>query len=66
VLLALMLPFLPDLTIGSVHVSLLTAKLIVLFFAFELLLQMSSAVIARLGWLTAWMLTGLVVRAWWL
>ena len=66
VLLALMLPFLPDLTIGTVHISLLTAKLIVLFFAFELLLQMSRASVARLGWLTAWMLAGLVVRAWWL
>jgi len=66
ILLALMLPFLPDLMIGNVHLSLLTAKLIVLFFAFELLLQVSRASVARLGWLTAWMLTGLVVRAWWL
>jgi UDP-GlcNAc:undecaprenyl-phosphate/decaprenyl-phosphate GlcNAc-1-phosphate transferase len=66
VLLALTLPFLPDLVIGEVYVSLLTAKLIVLFFAFELLLQVSQATVARLGWLTAWMLTGLIVRAWWL
>ena len=66
VLLALMLPFLPDLTVGDVHVSLLTAKLIVLFFAFELLMQVSRAAVVRLGWLTAWMLAGLVVRAWWL
>ena len=66
VLLALMLPFLPDLMIGDVHISLLTAKLIVLFFAFELLLQVSRATVARLGWITAWMLAGLVVRAWWL
>ncbi|NOS80335.1 MAG: undecaprenyl/decaprenyl-phosphate alpha-N-acetylglucosaminyl 1-phosphate transferase [Nitrospira sp.] len=66
VLLALMLPFLPDLTIGDVHISLMTAKLIVLFFAFELLLQVSRATVTRLGWVTAWMLAGLVVRAWWL
>lgn len=66
VLLALMLPFLPDLVVGEVYVSLLTAKLIVLFFAFELLMQVSRAAVARLGWLTAWMLAGLVVRAWWL
>lgn len=66
VLLALMLPFLPDLMIGDVHISLLTAKLIVLFFAFELLLQLSRATVSRLGWVTAWMLAGLVVRAWWL
>jgi hypothetical protein len=61
-----MLPFLPDLMIGDVHISLLTAKLIVLFFAFELLLQVSRTTVARLGWVTAWMLAGLVVRAWWL
>lgn len=66
VLLALMLPFLPDLMIGDVHISLLTAKLIVLFFAFELLLQVSQTTVIRLGWVTAWMLAGLVVRAWWL
>lgn len=66
VLLALMLPFLPDLVVGEVYVSVLTAKLIVLFFAFELLMQVSRAAVARLGWLTAWMLAGLVVRAWWL
>ncbi|THI88244.1 MAG: undecaprenyl/decaprenyl-phosphate alpha-N-acetylglucosaminyl 1-phosphate transferase [Nitrospira sp. CG24A] len=66
VFLALMLPFLPDLTIGNVHVSLLTAKLIVLFFSFELLLQVSQATVARLGWITSWMLAGLAVRASWL
>ncbi|MDN5941017.1 MAG: undecaprenyl/decaprenyl-phosphate alpha-N-acetylglucosaminyl 1-phosphate transferase [Nitrospira sp.] len=66
VLLALMLPFLPDLMVGEVYVSVLTAKLIVLFLAFELLMPVSRAEVARLGWLTAWMLTGLVVRAWWL
>jgi hypothetical protein len=31
-----------------------------------LLMQVSRATVARLGWLTAWMLAGLVVRAWWL
>ena len=66
VLLALMLPFLPDLVVGEVNVSLLTAKLIILFFAFELLMQVSRAVVTRVGWLTAWMLAGIVVRAWWL
>ncbi len=66
VLLAVMLPFLPDLAVGEVYVSLLTAKLIILFFAFELLMQVSRATAARLGWLTAWMLAGLVVRAWWM
>lgn len=63
-LLAVMLPFLPNLMVGEVAVGVLTAKLIVLFFAFELVLQVSRAAVARLGWLTAWMLAVLVVRAW--
>jgi UDP-GlcNAc:undecaprenyl-phosphate GlcNAc-1-phosphate transferase len=65
ILLALMLPFLPALTVGDVSVSALTAKLIALFFAFELLLQISRSATVRIGWLTAWMLAGLAVRAWW-
>jgi UDP-GlcNAc:undecaprenyl-phosphate/decaprenyl-phosphate GlcNAc-1-phosphate transferase len=65
VLLALMLPFLPALTVGDVSVSALTAKLIALFFAFELLLQISRSATVRIGWLTVWMLAGLAVRAWW-
>jgi UDP-GlcNAc:undecaprenyl-phosphate GlcNAc-1-phosphate transferase len=66
VLLAAAMPFLPDVTVGEVSVSVLTAKLIVLFFAFELLLHVRSSTVSRLGWVTAWMLGGLVVRAWWL
>jgi UDP-GlcNAc:undecaprenyl-phosphate GlcNAc-1-phosphate transferase len=65
-LLAAVMPFLPDVTVGEVSVSVLTAKLIVLFFAFELLLHVRSATVTRLGWVTAWMLGGLVLRAWWL
>lgn len=65
VFLAVVMPFLSDLTIGAVHLSVVTATLIVLFFAFELLLQMHQAMVARLGWLTAGMLAGLAVRVWW-
>ncbi len=65
VLLAVLMPFLPDMTVGTVPVSLLAAKLIVLFFSFELLLHIYSSAATRLGWVSAWMLGGLVLRAWW-
>ncbi|NOS77006.1 MAG: undecaprenyl/decaprenyl-phosphate alpha-N-acetylglucosaminyl 1-phosphate transferase [Nitrospira sp.] len=65
VLLAVVMPFLSDLTVGAVHLSVVTATLVVLFFAFELLLQMHQAMVVRLGWLTAGMLAGLAVRVWW-
>ncbi len=66
VLLAVVMPFLPDVTAGEVPVSLLAAKLIVLFFSFELLLHIYSSAATRLGWVSAWMLGGLMLRAWWL
>jgi len=65
VLLAVVMPFLSDVAVGAVHLSVITATLIVLFFAFELLLQMYQAMVVRLGWLTAMMLAGLAVRVWW-
>jgi len=65
VLLAVVLPFLPEMTVSTVPVSLLAAKLIVLFFAFELLLHIYSSAATRLGWVSACMLGGLVLRAWW-
>jgi UDP-GlcNAc:undecaprenyl-phosphate GlcNAc-1-phosphate transferase len=65
VLLAVVMPFLPDMNVGEVPVSLLAAKLIVLFFSFELLLHIYSSSATRLGWVSAWMLGGVVVRAWW-
>jgi UDP-GlcNAc:undecaprenyl-phosphate GlcNAc-1-phosphate transferase len=66
VLLAVVMPFLPGMNLGEVPVSLLAAKLIVLFFSFELLLHLYSSAATRLGWVAAWMLAGLVLRAWWL
>ena len=66
VLLAAVMPFLPGLNVGEVPVSLLVAKLIVLFFSFELLLHLYSSAATRLGWVSAWMLGGLALRAWWL
>src|SRR5262245_51670143 len=66
VLLAVVMPFLPNMNVGEVPVSLLAAKLIVLFFSFELLLHLYSSAATRLGWVSALMLGGLVLRAWWL
>lgn len=66
VMLAVAMPFLPEMTVGEVPVSLLGAKLIVLFFSFELLLHIYASAATRLGWVAAWMLGGLVLRAWWL
>jgi UDP-GlcNAc:undecaprenyl-phosphate GlcNAc-1-phosphate transferase len=65
ILLAVVMPFLPDMAVGEVPVSLLAAKLIVLFFSFELLLHIYASAATRLGWVSAWMLGGLVLRAWW-
>jgi UDP-GlcNAc:undecaprenyl-phosphate GlcNAc-1-phosphate transferase len=65
ILLALALPFLPELQIGEINVSVLTAKLIVLFFAFELLLHAYADRITHAGLVAMWLLGGLVVRAWW-
>jgi hypothetical protein len=46
-------------------VSLLAAKLIVLFFAYELLCTSTARRVRRLGAVSAWLLFGLGVRAWW-
>lgn len=64
VLLAVVVPFLPDMTVGQVPVSLLPARLIVLFFSIELLLHIYSSSVRRLGWVSAAMLGGLMLRAW--
>ncbi|BCA57132.1 putative Undecaprenyl-phosphate alpha-N-acetylglucosaminyl 1-phosphate transferase [Nitrospira sp. KM1] len=64
VLLATLLPFLPDMEVGEINLSLLTAKLIVLFFSFELLLHGYSRRITEAGFLAMWLLSGLVIRAW--
>lgn len=65
VLLAGAMPFLPGMTVGDVPVGPLTAKLIVLFFAFELLLHMRSTAVIRLGLVSLVTLGGVMLRAWW-
>lgn len=64
-LLAVAMPFLPEMLIGSVSVGPLTAKSIVLFFAFELLLYMRASAVIRLGMVSLAMLSGVIWRAWW-
>ncbi|MEW6247769.1 MAG: MraY family glycosyltransferase [Nitrospirota bacterium] len=65
VLLALIIPVLPEMRVGDINLSVLTAKLIVLFFSFELLLHNGAVRIARLGLVSLWMLFWVGLRAWW-
>jgi len=65
ILLAMTLPFLPAMEVGDINLSLLTAKLIVLFFSFELLLHAYGERMRQAGLLASWLLGGLAVRAWW-
>jgi UDP-GlcNAc:undecaprenyl-phosphate/decaprenyl-phosphate GlcNAc-1-phosphate transferase len=65
ILLAGVMPFLPGMAVGEVAMGLLAAKLIVLFFAFELLLNMRSSAVTRLGMVALVMLAGVMLRAWW-
>jgi UDP-GlcNAc:undecaprenyl-phosphate GlcNAc-1-phosphate transferase len=65
ILLAGVMPFLPGMAVGEVAMGLLAAKLIVLFFAFELLLNMRASAVTRLGMVALAMLAGVMLRAWW-
>jgi UDP-GlcNAc:undecaprenyl-phosphate/decaprenyl-phosphate GlcNAc-1-phosphate transferase len=65
VLLAMLFPFLPELHVGDINLSVLSAKLMVLFFAFELVLHAYAERVAPAGLVALWLLGGLVVRAWW-
>jgi len=63
-LLAVAMPFLPEIVIGPVPVGPLIAKSAVLFFAFELLLYTRSSAVTRLGAVSLIMLSGIIWRAW--
>jgi UDP-GlcNAc:undecaprenyl-phosphate GlcNAc-1-phosphate transferase len=62
---ALAIPMLPELSVGEASLSLLTGKLIVLFFSYELLFGAQARRVAQLGAASCWLLMGLFVRAWW-
>lgn len=64
VFLAVMVPALPEMQIGDIHLSFLTAKLIVLFFSFELLLHVFAQRLTQLGLVALWLLCGIAIRAW--
>ena len=64
VFLAIVVPALPEMQIGDIHLSFLTAKLIVLFFSFELLLHVFSQQLTQLGLVALWLLCGIAARAW--
>jgi UDP-GlcNAc:undecaprenyl-phosphate/decaprenyl-phosphate GlcNAc-1-phosphate transferase len=65
VLLGLVLPFLPEIHIGEINLSVLTARLIVLFFSFELLLQAYSDRMGAASVVAIGLLGGLGIRALW-
>lgn len=64
VFLAVMIPALPEMHVVDISVSFLTAKLIVLFFSFELLMHVFSGRLTQLGLVALWVLFGIAVRAW--
>lgn len=65
VFLALLIPMLPELHVHELSLSLLIAKLIVLFFSFELLLHTFSQRLTQLGLVSLWLLFAISIRAWW-
>jgi UDP-GlcNAc:undecaprenyl-phosphate GlcNAc-1-phosphate transferase len=65
IFLAFSIPFLPEIQVEEVNISLLTAKLIVMFFAFELLLHTFAERLKPFGVVSLWVLLGLGFRAWW-
>jgi UDP-GlcNAc:undecaprenyl-phosphate GlcNAc-1-phosphate transferase len=65
VFLALTIPSLPELRVGDTGINLLIAKLIVLFFAYELLLNAMSTRLKPLALLSLWLLMGLGLRGVW-
>jgi UDP-GlcNAc:undecaprenyl-phosphate GlcNAc-1-phosphate transferase len=64
VCLAVIFPFLPDVRTDISAFGLFAAKLIVLFFSFELLLHAFSDRVKQLGLVSLWVLFGLGIRMW--
>ena len=65
IFLAFVIPFLPEIRVEEINISLLTAKMIVMFFAFELLLHTFADRLKPIGFVLLWVLLGLGFRAWW-
>ena len=64
VFLAVLFPFLPEVSTDISALGLFAAKLIVLFFSFELLLHAFSDRVKQLGLVSLWILFGLGIRTW--
>jgi len=64
VCLAVIFPFLPEVRTDISALGLFAAKLIVLFFSFELLLHAFSDRVKQLGLVSLWILFGLGIRIW--
>ena len=64
VVLALIFPFLPEVSMDTSAFGLFAAKLIVLFFSFELLLHAFADRVKQLGLLSLGVLFGLGIRMW--
>lgn len=63
--LAFAIPFLPEMRIGDINLSVLTAKMIVMFLALELMLHVLPDRMTRFGMVSLWVLFILGIRAWW-
>ena len=64
VCLAVIIPFLPEMGTDISALGLFAAKLIVLFFSFELLLHAFADRVKQLGLVSLWVLLGLAIRMW--
>ncbi len=64
VFLAVLFPFLPEVSTDISSLGLFAAKLIVLFFSFELLLHAFTDRVKQLGLVSLWILFGLGIRMW--
>jgi UDP-GlcNAc:undecaprenyl-phosphate GlcNAc-1-phosphate transferase len=64
VFLAVIFPFLPGVSTNVSALGFFAAKLIVLFFSFELLLHAFSDRVKQLGLVSLWVLFGLGIRRW--
>lgn len=62
VFMAVTFPLLPEVNAGIAHLGIFVAKLIVLFFSFELLLHAFSSRVRQLGLVSLWILFGLGIR----
>jgi len=62
VFLAVTFTLLPEVNAGIAHLGIFAAKLIVLFFSFELLLHAFSSRVRQLGLVSLWILFGLGIR----